>query len=75
MTICSLISLLLNSLEIITFLFELKINSNDIIKSILYQLVSNYNNNNNTNINNIILNKQTNIQKKYFKRKIFVFFS
>ena len=56
-------------------LFELKINSNDIIKSILYQLVSNYNNNNNTNINNIILNKQTNIQKKYFKRKIFVFFS
>ena len=57
MTICSLISLLLNSLEIITFLFELKINSNDIIKSILYQLVSNYNNNNNTNINNIILNK------------------
>ena len=40
-----------------TFLFELKINSNDIIKSILYQLVSNYNNNNNTNINNIILNK------------------
>ena len=75
MTICSLISLLLNSLEIITFLFELKINSNDIIKSISYQLVSNYNNNNNTNINNIILNKQTNIQKKYFKRKIFVFFS
>ena len=49
-----------------TFLFELKINSNDIIKSILYQLVSNYNNNNNTNINNIILNKQTNIQKKIF---------
>jgi len=47
-------------------LFELKINSNDIIKSILYQLVSNYNNNNNTNINNIILNKQTNIQKKIF---------
>ena len=66
MTICSLISLLLNSLGIITFLFELKINSNDIIKSILYQLVSNYNNNNNTNINNIILNKQTNIQKKIF---------
>jgi hypothetical protein len=72
---------LLNSLGIIIFLFELKINynnnnisiknikklksiSNDLIKSILYQLVSNYNNN--TNINYILLNKLTNIQKKIF---------
>jgi hypothetical protein len=44
---------------------KLKSISNDLIKSILYQLVSNYNNNN-TNINYILLNKLTNIQKKIF---------